>query len=104
MSCFRTTQASKARRESRSTFMNNTPCVWKRISGNSPLIDHKSASFHFHLFAQEEALVAPRDHYPGNWPITGLEIQESRRDKSLEQQNNNPHVVLSQILINYDYM
>lgn len=94
MLCVWTTQSSKARRESRSTFMNNRPCVWKRISGNSPLIDQKSASsFHFLLFApDEEALVAPRDHYPGNWPITGLEIQESRRDKSLEQQKNNPPI------------
>ncbi len=59
MPCVWTTQASQARRESRSTFMNSTPCVWKRISGNSPL---KSAYFHFLLFAPDEALVAPRDH------------------------------------------
>lgn len=44
MPCFWTTQASKARHESRSTFMNNTRFVWKRISGNSPLRNHKSVS------------------------------------------------------------
>lgn len=41
--------------------MNNTT-VWKHISANSPLSDHKSAALHFLLFAPDEVLVAPRDH------------------------------------------